>query len=817
MDGYTTVGSWIKDRRRELSLTQEDLSNQVGCAMSTIRKIESGILRPSRIMALRIATFLDIDQAAQPAFMTLARLPINPARSATSAVRPGSASLPVPQGVLIGRETDVAFVRGCMLQRQARLITLVGPPGVGKTRLALAIAAEMHAAFAGNVAFVALEAVRDARMVLAAVAEALDVSEQVGKTLLVSIQAAVVASRLLVVLDNCEQVLAAAADIAALLAACPQLTILATSQEVLHLSYEQQVPVMPLATPPRAGQVDWPGLETYPAVALFVSYARQVEPAFTLTPENAPAVAAICARLDGIPMAIQLIAARVKIMAPPALLEELDTLTSLVLNHQQTRGPRQYTLRSAIAWSYQSLSVAEQQLFQLLGVCVGGCTLEALEALGNVHGGSIYDVTEQLSTLLDKSMVQYQHREGSEPRFTMLTTLRAYAQEQLAGSGEQEAVYGHYADYYGALAANASEQLRGPEERVWVQRLAADHDNLRAILTWSLTTGRAEIALQLAATLWRFWLLQSHVSEGRRWLSRALAFDTLVEPSLRAKAYNAAGTLASLQADNDQAIAYYEQSLALRRTLQDTAGMAATMLNLATVFYHRCAYGRAEELLAQVLDHYLELQNLRGVASVLTNMGMVVQDNGDADLAEGCYREALAIQTELGNDSGQANVLGLLGTIAHEQGDHRTAKSRFTTSLQLHRSLGLSPAMVTPLDGLAYVALAEGDPAAAREYWAECLGHASTMEMPRFVVQALEGFACLAAGTDRSNAAARLWGAAAALRQAIDAPLPPAIQAVQQAAQHTARIGADLTAWHAAWQRGATLSLDQAVAEAFLL
>jgi predicted ATPase/transcriptional regulator with XRE-family HTH domain len=817
VDSYTTLGAWIKGQRKELGLTQATLAKNVGCAISTIRKIESGILRPSHEMTIRIARCLALDPALIPRFITLARPPADvdaPALPVESAGRP---SLPVAPSALIGREQDMAFIIDCLRAGHTRLITLVGPPGVGKTRLAIAIATAMAERAVTAVVFVPLEAVPAARLVLPAIAEALHVSERPGQPLAATIQAALASQPLLMVLDNLEHVLEAAADIAELLGRCPALTILATSQEILHLSNEQQVPVLPLLTPPRTGKEAWQTLEAYPAVALFGAQARRLVPAFALTQDNAATVAAICARLDGIPLAIQLIAARIKHTALAELLDQLDTLTSVILDHHQGRPKRQPTVRSAIAWSYQLLSVAEQQLFRILGVFAGGCALEDLEVIASRHSGTAMDVTEHLSTLLDKSMIQDSHTAGGESRFSMLSLLREYALEQLALSGERDPVYAHYARCYADLAEQANTKFRGPEERLWVQRLARDHDNIRAVLAWSIDAGRPALALQMGAALWRFWEMQNHVSEGRRWLAQALAFAQEVEPQLRAKAYHAAGTLATFQADNDQAIACYEHSLALRQELQDTAGMAATMLNLATVHYHRSAYAQSEALLTQVLDHYLAIQNLRGVASVLTNMGMVGQDQGQIEFAEGCYAEALAIQAELGNQRSRANLLGLLGTLAQEQGDHRKARPLFTASLELHRSLGLSPAMVTPLDGLGYVALAEGDLVSARASWLECLATTVTMEQPRFIVQALESCATLAGATGRPDLAARLWGAAAALRQAIEAPLAPAIAALHHAAQLRAQLGCDAQIWRQAWEQGRAMSLDQAVDRAHQL
>ncbi len=812
MDMHTSLGPWIKKRRKTLELTQDELSQRIGCSISTLRKIETGVLRPSRQMAERIAHCLEIDAAEVAVFVKLARTPVD-VHSPVASSGP-SPHIPAPEGTFIGREQELAFVLQSLQQRQ--LITLVGPPGVGKTRLAIEVATRAKAQFGAQIAFVPLESVSEAPLVIPALAETLDISEEPGPALLKRIQARIGAQRFLLVLDNFEHVLDATADIADLIARCPQLSVLVTSQEVLHLSFEQQVPIRPLPLPPQATKQGWHEISTSDAVALFVAQAQRVVPTFALTAENAPIIASICARLDGLPLAIQLVAARVKLQSPSALLAHLDALTGFVLNQQQARSARQHTLRSAIAWSYESLTAEEQHLFRMLGVFVGGCSLDALEALVNPADDEDTMLTEHLATLLDKSMVQCEQRSASEPRFSMLTMLREYALEQLLLNNEYERVAMRHAQYYLDLVETASARLRGPEELVWLQRLSSTHDNIRAALEWSISSNNPTIALQLCATIWRFWHIKHHVSEGRRWLTRALAFDMHVEPAIRAKAYHAAATLATMQDDSDQAIYYYQQSLTLRRELNDIAGLAASTLNLGVLLYHQANYAQAQERTEEAINYYIALQNQRGLASALTNMGIVLQEQEHHGLAENYYNQALEILTELEHTVGQANLLALLGTAAREQGQLDKAKALFMRSLELHRQIA-APEITTPLEGLGYIALAEGDSERARAYLHEHLRHAQTMEHPRFIIMALEAIAHLAVATGQPLKGVRLWGAANSLRTAIKAPLSSVLQRQHTAAQQRIQQQCSAAAWQQAWDQGAALHMEQVIEEAFQL
>ncbi|HEY1013275.1 MAG TPA: tetratricopeptide repeat protein, partial [Herpetosiphonaceae bacterium] len=515
-------------------------------------------------------------------------------------------------------------------------------------------------------------------------------------------------------------------------------------------------------------------------------------------------------RLDGLPLAIELIAARIKVLSPLQLLERLDALTAQVQNKNQDRPARQQTLRGAIRWSYELLSPPEQRLFAQLGALVGGCTLEAVEAICDA-GDDPVEVAELLAGLLDKSLIHCQQEGGAEPRFTMLTMVRDYAMEQLTASGERMALQERAARFFAELAERGDAALRGPQEAAWLGRLAAELDNLRAALGWSLEHGKLDLAHRLAGALWRFWMLRGSVSEGRRWLERTLAFAFEADQPLRAKALHAAGALATLQSDYDQAVFYFNQSLAVRRALDDAAGVANTVQNLGVVSFHRTDYAQAEAFLTEALALYRELGNKLGIAAARTNLGMVVQDLGDYERAAACYDEALAIQRQLGNRAGEANLLAMLGTVAQEQEQYAAARPLLEEALALHRELGV-PTITTPLDSMGMVALVAGELALARQCWEECMATAQAAEQPRFIAVALEGFARLAGATGHTTEAAKLWAAADALRAALGVPKAPSIARIHEPFQAAARERLGELDWRLACEAGAAFDAEQAMA-----
>jgi predicted ATPase/class 3 adenylate cyclase len=529
-------------------------------------------------------------------------------------------NLPATLTGLIGREQELGEILA--LLGTERLVTLTGTGGVGKTRLALAAAAEVVDHYRDGVWLVELAGLADASLVAGAVAQALGLREEPGRPLLATLSDHLQDQRLLLVLDNCEHLVMACADLAsALVRRCPTLSILATSREGLEVAGEHRYRVPSLPVPDLASLPPPEWLASTAAVALFVARARERRPDFALGAQNARAVARVCVRLDGIPLAIELAAARVGSLAVEGIAARLDDCFRLLTGGSRDALPRQRTLRATLDWSYDLLDKGEQQLLDRLSVLgAGGCTLDGVETVCGGDGIAVLEVLDLLGGLVNKSLVQAEEA-GGEVRYGLLETVRQYGLEHLAASGGAASVRDRHLGWFLALAEQAEPRLSGPDQGQWLARLEAEHDNLRAALGWARERGAAEEGLRLAGALWRFWEIHGDWGEGRDWLEGALAGGGHGVPAARARALHGAGILAFRQGDAGRAVARLEEALDLYRELGDTCAIAASLGNLGLVAYRQGEYGRAVARLEEALDLLRELDDMPGIAASLVNLG----------------------------------------------------------------------------------------------------------------------------------------------------------------------------------------------------
>jgi predicted ATPase len=477
-------------------------------------------------------------------------------------------NLPLQPTPLVGREDEVQAASTLLRRPGVRLLTLTGTPGIGKTRLALQVATELSGDVADGVHFVPLAPIRDPALVLTTITHAFGLRELGNQPAIELLTTYLRDRHLLLVLDNFEQVIAAAPLLAQLLEVCPELKLLVTSREVLHLRAEHQFPVPPLALPDLKRLPDSKSLPQYAAVNLFLQRARAVKPDFQLTPENAACIAEICARLDGLPLAIELAAARIKLLSPQALLARLDRRLQLLTGGAHDLPERQRTLRNTIEWSYELLHVEEQRLFRRLAAFVGGCQLSAAEALCRALGEEVPTVFEGITSLIDKSLLQQVEQEEDESRLLMLETIREYGLERLEASGEAEAMRRQHATFFLAMAEEAYPKAHSAEQSTWLRRLEADHDNLRAALRWTLERQEAQMGLRLGGALHTFWKACNHDSEGRSWLAQVLAQPGAKARTIaRAKALRGLGLLAFTQGDFPEAHRLLEESVSVGREM----------------------------------------------------------------------------------------------------------------------------------------------------------------------------------------------------------------------------------------------------------
>ena len=621
-------------------------------------------------------------------------------------------ALPRPLTPFLGREREVAAI--AELLSTARLVTLTGPGGAGKTRLALRVGDELAPRLAEGVAFVPLAAMTEASLIAAAVAQALGVREHGDRPIGDRLVAALRDRHLLLVLDNFEHVLPAAPFVADLLTACPGLSILVTSRTTLRLSGEQRFPVPPMLLPDPAIMATAAAASQSDAVQLFVHRAQAAQPDFTLRDENAGVVAEICRRLDGLPLAIELAAARSSVLPPQALLARLDQRLPLLSDGPRDAPMRLRTMRDAIAWSYDLLTEEERVLFRRLAVFSGGCTLEAAEAVSCIGDGPAIDILTTLSSLVDHSLVHWQEGadgpDGATPRFGMLETIREFARERLVEAGEQELAQAAHAAYFITFAEQLYPYRIDRDERIddrlW--RFEAEHPNFRVAFTYLIDVDDAQRVLRLAGALVVFWYLRGHLQEARRWLEWALAHTAETPTGLRSRALAGLGYMVWLQGHHEHAAALAQAGLAIAEQIGDDDLAARSLHLLGLVAEFQCRRDQAELLMERALGLWRELDMLPEVSMVLNGLSVVAYGRGDAAIATRRAEESLALTRALGHAFGSAIALPGLARLARDRGDDRPAAEAFLESLHLWASIGDRETIVQPLAGLGELASVHG-------------------------------------------------------------------------------------------------------------
>jgi predicted ATPase/DNA-binding CsgD family transcriptional regulator len=732
--------------------------------------------------------------------------------------KPRLASLPVPLTALIGREQEVRAICDLFSHSEVRLLTITGTGGVGKTRLALEVAGVLCANFPDGACFVPLAPVSDPARVIATIAQALGLWEVAALPPQKQVHAALRDRHLLLLLDNFEQVVQGAPQLASLLASCPRVRLLVTSRVALHLSGEHEFPVLPLAVPDLTQLLSPEILTQQAAVRLFVLRTQAIQPTFHVTPANARAIAEICVHLDGLPLAIELAAARSKLLPPQALLKRLSHRLEVLTGGAQDLPARQQTLRNTLQWSYDLLTEEEQRLFRWLSIFVGGCTLEAAEAVCQAGGDQAPSVFEGIASLLDKSLVQQTEREGDEPRLVMLETLREFGLECLEREGELEAARRAHAHYFLLLAEQAEPHLLGPEQLRWLDRLELDLDNLRAILQAGIAGGVEERveALRLGAALRTFWQLYGYYREGRNVLERLLAGTGTIAAPVRLKALNALGVILWSQNDTRGLEPVADEALALAREQGDHWQMTiALILRGVAKMRERRDYAQAQACLEEALASARVLGVRFLLFSALLSLGLLAWYQQDAPRAIAWYEESLiqcramgeqllrslalvglaraelsqghaarartlleeslTIYRALGNTWWIAMALNLLGQLAFQQGELSRAEALLTESARLASEVGDQRNIAQSRLLLAGLAALRGDYAVARLRYAEGLAIAVDIEHTNYIASGLKGLGCVAAALGLPTWAALLWGAAEPLRESRSVAIPQAL------------------------------------------